>query len=67
MAQVAFQPLDLSQQRVLVALLFCRPGQWKRWDTPGEVQSLELLLKILVRSRILTRNRQTKALAVGKG
>jgi cellulose synthase (UDP-forming) len=51
--QIVFEPLTLSQQRVLVEMLFCRPGQWKRQNTPGELQSLWLLLKILLMPRVL--------------
>ena len=45
--------MNPSQHRVLVEMLFCRPGQWKRQDTPGELQSLWLLLKILLKPRVL--------------
>jgi len=48
-----FDQVTLSQQRRLVEMLFCRPGQWKRQNTPGELQSLWLLLKILLRPRVL--------------
>ena len=34
--RVMFQQLSLSQHRRLVEMLFCRPGQWKRHNTPGE-------------------------------
>ncbi|MFM7425551.1 MAG: glycosyltransferase [Elainella sp.] len=51
--RVTFKPLDLIQQRQLVAMLFCRPGQWKNRCTPGEIQSLWLLFRILLRPRVL--------------
>lgn len=51
--QILFEPLTLKQQRVLVELLFCRPGQWRSRCAPGEFRSLWLLLKILLRPRIL--------------
>lgn len=51
--RVMFEQVTLSQQRRLVEMLFCRPGQWKRQNTPGEFQSLWLLLKILLKPRVL--------------
>jgi cellulose synthase (UDP-forming) len=51
--QVLFEPLTLNQQRVLVEMLFCRPGQWQSRCAPGELRSLWLLFKILFRPRIL--------------
>ena len=50
---VIFQELNLEQTRKLITLLFCRPGQWKRRDTPGELQSLWLLARILLRPKVL--------------
>lgn len=65
--QVMFEPLTLSQQRHLVELLFCRPGQWKRRSSPGELQSLWLLLKILLKPRVLfDRNPKVSAIAVSQ-
>lgn len=51
--RVMFSPLSLEQQRCLVEMLFCRPGQWKRWNSPGEFQALVLLFKILLKPRFL--------------
>ncbi|MDJ0686869.1 MAG: glycosyltransferase [Xenococcaceae cyanobacterium MO_188.B32] len=51
--KVAFAKLSLEQERKLVTLLFCRPGQWKRRNTPGELRSLWLLFKILLRPKVL--------------
>jgi cellulose synthase (UDP-forming) len=64
--QVRFHAMDLVQQRRLVEMLFCRPGQWKRWDTPGELHSLWILVRTLLRPRILTGNLQIKAMNVAK-
>lgn len=47
-AHLTFEPLTLTQQRAIVPLLFCRPGQWKRHATPGEWATLGLLLRTLV-------------------
>ncbi|MBD0335869.1 MAG: glycosyltransferase [Cyanobacteria bacterium Co-bin13] len=64
--RIQFAPLTLEQHRTLVETLFCRPGQWKRWDSPGELRSLWLLLKILFQPRVLTRNLNVKALPVAQ-
>jgi cellulose synthase (UDP-forming) len=65
--RVQFDPPPLAQQRRLVEMLFCRPGQWKHWDSPGELQSLGLLLKILLRPQWLARHPDVKALSVVQG
>ncbi|MGD1860605.1 MAG: glycosyltransferase [Leptolyngbyaceae cyanobacterium] len=52
-----FAALDLPQQRQLVELLFCRPGQWQSRCSPNELQSLWLILKSVVRPRFLTERR----------
>ncbi|NER78389.1 MAG: glycosyltransferase [Leptolyngbya sp. SIO1D8] len=61
-ALVKFDPLPLEQQRRLIEMLFCRPGQWKRWNSPGELQSLWILLKVIFRPRILTGNVRVRPL-----
>lgn len=53
MLKIIFDSLNLEQQRRLIELLYCRPGQWQRRETPGELQSLLLLFKILLKPRIL--------------
>lgn len=65
--RVAFEPASLSQQRRLVEMLFCRPGQWKRNNTPGEFTSLLLIFRILLKPRVLfDRNVDVSAIAVSK-
>jgi cellulose synthase (UDP-forming) len=65
--RVMFESLTLSQQRRLVELLYCRPGQWKRQNTPGELRSLWLLVKVLFRPRVLfDRKRAIRAIAVAQ-
>ncbi len=65
--RVLFEEVTLSQQRRLVEMLFCRPGQWKRQNTPGELQSLWLLLKILLRPRVLfDRNPKASTITVSQ-
>lgn len=64
-AKVIFDKLTLEQQRQLITLLFCRPGQWQRRNSPGELQSLWLLFKILLRPKILfERNPKINAIEV---
>ena len=65
--QIVFEQVTLSQQRTLVEMLFCRPGQWKRQNTPGELQSLWLLLKILLKPRVLfDRQRKVSVVSVSQ-
>ncbi len=66
--RVAFEQVTLRQHRRLVEILFCRPGQWKRQNTPGEFQSLLLIFKILLKPRVLfDRNIDVNAIAVSQG
>lgn len=65
--RVAFESVSLNQHRRLVEMLFCRPGQWKRNNTPGEFSSLLLIFRILLKPRVLfDRNAQVSAIAVSK-
>jgi cellulose synthase (UDP-forming) len=65
--RVEFSAITLEQERKLVALLFCRPGQWKRKNTPGELHSLWLLVKILLRPKVVfDRNPTINAIAVNQ-
>jgi cellulose synthase (UDP-forming) len=63
--QIFFDSLDLTQQRQLIKLLYCRPGQWKSRCSPGEFQSLWILLKILLKPRFLF-DRKAEIVAVAK-
>ena len=64
---VVFQNLNLSQKRQLIPLLYCRPGQWKSKNTPGEITSLWLLIRILLRPKVLfERNPKTTAIKVAQ-
>jgi cellulose synthase (UDP-forming) len=64
---VDFDSPTLEQERKLIRLLFCRPGQWKSKNTPGELYSLWLLVKILLRPRILfDRNPRINAINVAQ-
>jgi cellulose synthase (UDP-forming) len=66
--RVMFEQLNMTQHRCLVKMLFCRPGQWRRSLTPGELQSLLLLFKVLLKPRVLfDRKADTSAIALVKG
>jgi cellulose synthase (UDP-forming) len=65
--RVMFNEIPLVQQRRLVEMLFCRPGQWKRRQSPGELKSLFLLFRILLKPRVIfNRNADVSAVAVAK-
>lgn len=53
--KVQFFNLKLSQERQLINLLYCQPDRWKLKDlqkNPGELYSLWLMLKIVLRKKI---------------
>ncbi|MBW4551333.1 MAG: cellulose synthase catalytic subunit [Aphanocapsa sp. GSE-SYN-MK-11-07L] len=65
--RIRFDSVNLEQHRCLVQMLFCRPGQWQHRRTPGELQSLLLLFRILLRPRVLfERDAEVRAIAVAK-
>ena len=64
--RVKFEKVSLPQHRRLVEMLFCRPGQWKRRQTPGELRSLWLLLKVLFRPLILLRRKRKSWIPVSQ-
>ncbi len=65
--RIAFDRLNISQNRCLIEMLYCRPGQWLRQETPGELRSLWLLLRIAFKPRaIFERNRPVRAIAVSQ-
>lgn len=65
--RMRFAPLDLSQQRGLTQLLFCRPGQWQSRCAPNELQSLWLIFKTVLRPRVIfDRKVETKPVMVKK-
>ncbi len=64
---IRFRELSLPQQRKLIQMLFCRPGQWRQPCTPGEFKSLLLLFQILLKPRILfDRGRATDFVKIAK-
>ena len=65
--RVAFLPLAIDQQRSLVDLLYCRPGQWRSRCAPGELHSIWLLIKVLLQPEVLVNRRgKIRPLAVAK-
>jgi cellulose synthase (UDP-forming) len=60
-----YDNLSLQQERNLVELLYCRPGQWKSQCAPGELRSLWLIFRILLRPRVVfDRAKQVKPVNV---
>lgn len=55
--KIGFDPLSPAQYRQLITFLFCEPNRWQWQQTPGELQTLWLLLRTLV-SPPLRRQRQ---------
>ncbi|MBD1829199.1 glycosyltransferase [Microcoleus vaginatus GB1-A2] len=65
--RIAFDRLNISQHRCLIEMLYCRPGQWQRQETPGEWRSLWLLLRIALKPRaVFERNRPVRPIAVSQ-
>ncbi|MEG4397015.1 glycosyltransferase family 2 protein [Microcoleus sp. BROC3] len=65
--RIAFDRLNITQHRCLIEMLYCRPGQWKRQETPGEWRSLWLLLRIALKPRaVFERNRQVRPIRVSQ-
>jgi cellulose synthase (UDP-forming) len=65
--RIMFHEIPLSQQRRLIEMLFCRPGQWRRHQSPGELRSLFLLFRILLKPRVIfNRNADVSAVAIAK-
>jgi cellulose synthase (UDP-forming) len=68
LVDIRFGHLSLAQERQLVKLLYCRPGQWHQYRAPGELRSLWLLLKAALRPRVLFERRpQIQAVKVSQG
>ncbi len=66
--RIQFDALPANDHRRLVEMLFCRPGQWKRRNSPGELRSLLLLLRIVLKPRILfDQGSDVRAIAIAKG
>lgn len=61
-AVVKFSELTLPQHRQLIHLLYCRPGQWQRRKAPGELQSLLILCKMLLRPLIFLNRKKARQL-----
>lgn len=56
--RLQFIQVSIQQQRQLVEMLFCRPGQWKKQQVPGELKSVLFLVKALLMPQFLFSRRQ---------
>jgi cellulose synthase (UDP-forming) len=66
--RILFDSINLDEQRRLVEMLFCRPGQWQSRCAPGELRSLWLLFRILLRPKVIfDRHPEIGVVAVSKG
>ena len=59
-AIVKFQDVSIEQHRELVEMLYCRPGQWERRNTPNELQSVLILFKLLLRPLMFLNSKKIK-------
>ncbi len=67
LVRIDFETLSLQTERKLITLLYCRPGQWKRKNSPGELYSVWLMFKILLRPKVLfDRNPKIYKIDVGQ-
>lgn len=65
--KISFATASLSQYRRLVEMLYCRPGQWKRYETPSEWRSLVLLFKIILSPvALFSKRKQVRAIPVSQ-
>ncbi len=63
-AVIKFQNLSLEQQRELVQMLYCRPGQWLIRNTPNELQSVLILFKLLLRPLMFLNSKKVNQLKI---
>ena len=61
-AVIKFHSVTIEQHRELVEMLYCIPGQWQRQETPNELQSAVILLKLLRRPLMLLNPKKLKQL-----
>lgn len=65
--KIQFENLTTTQHRQLVELLFCRPGQWLSRSSPGEIQSILLLFRLLIQPNfIFSKRRKSKGVQVAQ-
>ena len=58
--RVEFCQINLLEKRQLIELLYCRPGQWKNRQSPGEWRSLLILINTLLKPRVLWKTNPEK-------
>ena len=63
-AVIKFQNLSIEQQRELVQMLYCRPGQWQVRNTPNELQSVLILFKLLLRPLMFLNSKKVNQLKI---
>ena len=63
-AIVKFSNLDIEQHRELVKMLYCRPGQWQKRNTPNELQSVLILFKLLLRPLMFLNSQKVSQLKI---
>ena len=61
-AVVKFQNLNLEQHRQLVKMLYCTPGKWQSRKCPGELQSILILFKLLLRPLMFLNRKKVQQL-----
>ena len=61
-AVVKFNNLSIDQHRELVEMLYCRPGIWQRRNTPNEIQSVLILLRLMLRPLTFLNAKKVKQL-----
>ena len=63
-AVIKFQNLNIEQQRELVQMLYCRPGQWQTRNSPNELQSVLILFKLLLRPLMFLNSKKVNQLKI---
>ncbi|NET90493.1 MAG: glycosyltransferase [Kamptonema sp. SIO1D9] len=58
--EIQFKKPNLSEERQLIKMLYCRPGQWLRREAPGELHSLWLIIKALLMPRLVFASKSEK-------
>ena len=61
-ATIKFQNISVEQHRELVQMLYCIPGQWQKRNTPNELQSALILLKLVLRPLMFLNSKKVSQL-----
>ncbi|WP_013322725.1 glycosyltransferase family 2 protein [Gloeothece verrucosa] len=57
--RVEWEQVSLNDYRNIVEMLFCTPNQWKLIKTPGELNCLWLLVRVLFKPKFLFKRRKS--------